>query len=153
MADSTERTCVNAEEGLHLDGAKPRLADMLPPRLLLEAGRIWAQNNQPREGYPDGKYPDRPDGSPNFKAGIRTTRFLDSIFRHLLALLSGEDLDPDSGFDHAGHLLCNLAMFWWTREHRRDLDDREFGRPEPPTKEINFDYHSPGIKLEIGGKK
>lgn len=125
MPDTEERACVSKEEGLHLDGEKPRLVDMLPPALLLEAGRIWAQNNKPREGYPNGKYPDRPDGSPNFKAGIRCSRYLDSIFRHFLALVAGEDADPDSGYDHAAHLLCNLAMFWWTRANRPDLDDRE----------------------------
>ncbi len=61
MTDTTERECVKEESGSHLDGVKPRLADMMPPGLILEAGKIWAQNAQPREGYPDGKYPLRYD--------------------------------------------------------------------------------------------
>jgi len=124
VGDNAVRLSVDRERGLHRDGDKPRLADMIPPELLLEAGRIWAQNNRPREGYPEGKYPDLPNGVPNFKAGIRTTKYLDSMLRHLLALIAGEDTDPDSGYDHGGHFLCNLAMFWWTRENRPDLDDR-----------------------------
>jgi len=118
---------VTAEEsGSHLDGDKPRMADTIPPQLLLEAGSVFAQNNAPREGYPNGKYPDI-DGKPNFQSGIQTTRLLDSCLRHLLALIDGENEDPDSGYDHAAHMLCNLSMFWWMRENRTDLDRRHDG--------------------------
>lgn len=123
MPDIMERSSVGKEYGLHRDGEKPRLADMIPADLMLEAGRIFAQNNQPRPGYPNGKYPDV-DGKPNYKSGIRTTRLLDSMMRHLLALMNREDIDPDSGFDHAAHILCNLGMFWWMRANRKDMDDR-----------------------------
>lgn len=127
--DLTSRPTVAREGGLHRDGDKPRLVDMIPPELLLECGRIFAQNNAPRSGYPDGKYPDI-QGRPNFRGGIQTTKLLDSALRHLLALATGENTDPDSGYDHAAHLLCNLAMFWWTREHRPDLDNRDWSGPD-----------------------
>jgi hypothetical protein len=130
VGDQRQRVKVEGEGGLHRDGDKPRLADMIPPELLLEAGKIWAENNRPRPGYPEGKYPDLAGGIPNFKAGIRTTKYLDSIFRHLLALIAGEDTDADSERDAAGHMLCDLAMFWWTRQHRPDLDDRNAMPPE-----------------------
>lgn len=123
MADTRARPTTDGATGLHLDGDKPRMADTIPPALLLEAGRIFAQNNAPRDGYPEGKYQDI-DGKPNFQSGIATMRLLDSCMRHLLALIDGEDVDPDSGYDHAGHILCNLSMFWWMRENRRDLDNR-----------------------------
>ena len=128
-----QRKLIEGEFGLHRDGAKPRLADMIPAKLLIEAGLIFAQNNQPTEGYPDGKYPDLINGVPNYKAGIQTNKLLDSMIRHLLALASGEDRDPESGFDHAGHLLCNLAMFWWMRDSRPDLDRRPL-LPKPATR-------------------
>lgn len=121
--DRHVRLTKEGEGGLHLDGVKPRLADMVPADLLLECGRIFAQNNQPRTGYPNGKYPDI-DGKPNYQGGIRLTRLIDSMLRHLLALMKHEDVDPDSGFDHAAHILCNLAMFWWMRQNRKDMDDR-----------------------------
>lgn len=121
--DTKTRACFGKEQGLHLDGEKPRIADMIPADLILEAGRIFAQNNQPRPGYPEGKYPDI-DGRANYKSGIRLTRLMDSMMRHLLALMNGEDSDPDSGFDHAGHLLCNLSMFWWIRANCDGMDDR-----------------------------
>ena len=123
MSDD-QRHLIQGEGGLHRDGAKPRLADMLPAALLIEAGLIWAQNNQPVADYPEGKYPDLEGGVPNFKGGIRLTKYLDSMLRHLLALIDGEDEDPESSYDHAGHLLANLAMFWWTRENLPAMDDR-----------------------------
>ena len=119
-----QRPLVEGEGGLHRDGDKTRLADMMPWELVLEAGRIWARNNQPVDGYPNGKYMDLPDGRPNFKAGIRLSKYLDSMLRHLMALMQGKDRDQESGFDHAGHLLCNLAMFWWTRANLPAMDDR-----------------------------
>ena len=109
---------MKGEGGLHWDGGKARLADTMPWDLVLNAGAIWAQLTK-------DKYPDNEDGRPNFKAGIRLTRYLDSMLRHLFALIEGEDQDPESGFDHAGHLLCNLAMFWWTRANLPGMDDRE----------------------------
>jgi hypothetical protein len=123
MADTKTRATVAGEGGLHRDGAKPRLADMVHWDSLLEAGRIWAQNNQPNDDYPEGKYPDI-DGRPNFHGGIQTTKLLDSAQRHLIELMCGNDIDGESGYDHVGHLLCCAFMFAWTREHRPDLDNR-----------------------------
>ena len=131
MSDD-QRHLIRGEGGLHRDGAKARLADMIPAALLLEAGLIWAQNNQPVADYPNGKYPDLPGGVPNFKGGIRLTKYLDSMLRHLLALIDAEDVDPESLNDHAGHLLANLAMFWWTRENLPQMDDRRMGAPPRP---------------------
>ena len=79
MPDTKQRHRVEGEGGLHRDGAKPRIADYIPPDLILDAGKIAAQNCQPREGYPDGKYPDLDGGIPNYKAGIRTSKYVDSI--------------------------------------------------------------------------
>ena len=130
MSDD-QRHLIQGEEGLHRDADKARLADMLPAALLIEAGLIWAQNNQPVADYPDGKYPDLEGGVPNFKGGIRLTKYLDSMLRHLLALMDAEDLDLESLHDHAAHLLCNLAMFHWTRMHLPAMDDRCQGAPRP----------------------
>lgn len=123
MADTRQRSCVAGERGLHRDGEKPRLSDILYWPLLLGAGSVWALNNQPTEDYPEGKYPDV-DGRPNFQAGIQTTKLLDSCQRHLAALHMGEDLDPESGKPHAHHLLCCLSMFEYMRNEKPALDNR-----------------------------
>ena len=130
MPDETQRHCVIGEAGLHRDGDKARLVDYLDWSLIREAGEIATQNNAPRDGYPEGKYPDLEGGIPNYKAGIRVTKYLDSIMRHLIAIIECEDTDDDSGRSHWGHLLCNLSMAHWTVKNRPDLDDR-MAVPEP----------------------
>lgn len=34
----------------------------------------------------------------------------DSLYRHIDAILEGEELDKDSGFQHIGHILCNIMF-------------------------------------------
>lgn len=46
----------------------------------------------------------------NWKKGLDKTEILESSMRHLTALLDGEDIDPESGLGHMGHIMCN-AMF------------------------------------------
>lgn len=130
MADTKQRTCVDGEKGLHRDGEKPRLSDIMYWPLVLGAGDVWTLNNAPTEDYPDGKYPDI-DGKPNFQAGIQTTKLLDSCQRHLAALHQGEDLDPESGKPHAHHLLCCLSMFEFMRNEKPEMDNRAGVKKEP----------------------
>lgn len=124
VADHKQRHLTDGETGLHRDGDKARLSDYLDWSLIYEAGEIAALNNAKSDDYPDGKYPDMEGGIPNYKGGIRVTKFLDSIMRHLIAIILGEDLDPESGKQHAAHIICNLSMMTWTLYHRQDLDDR-----------------------------
>jgi len=47
----------------------------------------------------------------NWKKGLVKEEILESMQRHLAALLDGEDSDPESGLPHIGHIQCN-AMFY-----------------------------------------
>lgn len=47
----------------------------------------------------------------NWKKGLNKSEILESMFRHLTALMDGETHDPESGELHIGHIFCN-AMFW-----------------------------------------
>ena len=57
---------------------------------------------------PDGKII---SGANNWKKGLDKKEILESLARHLFALIADEDIDPESGKKHIGHIMCN-AMFW-----------------------------------------
>jgi hypothetical protein len=46
----------------------------------------------------------------NWKKGQDRMENLESAMRHLMAMMRGEILDPESGKPHVGHLMC-CAMF------------------------------------------
>ena len=41
---------------------------------------------------------------------VEPQRYRDAMFRHWLAYLKGEKLDPESGLPHLHHCVCNLAF-------------------------------------------
>ena len=47
----------------------------------------------------------------NWRKGLDTTEILESLARHLFALMSGEQIDPESNCEHIGHIMCN-SMFY-----------------------------------------
>lgn len=50
-------------------------------------------------------------GDHNWKKGLPPLEILESMQRHLAALMDGETNDPESGLPHIGHIMCN-AMFY-----------------------------------------
>jgi dATP/dGTP diphosphohydrolase len=47
----------------------------------------------------------------NWKKGLDKREILESMMRHLTALMDGQHDDPESGITHMGHIQCN-AMFY-----------------------------------------
>lgn len=47
----------------------------------------------------------------NWMIGLNIDQILESLTRHLFALMSGEIIDPESQQEHIGHIMAN-AMFW-----------------------------------------
>jgi hypothetical protein len=47
----------------------------------------------------------------NWRKGMPREMVLDCLMRHVVALLDGEENDPESGLPHMGHVMCN-AMFY-----------------------------------------
>lgn len=41
---------------------------------------------------------------------VEPQRYRDAMYRHWLAYLDGERLDPESGLPHIWHCACNLAF-------------------------------------------
>ena len=47
----------------------------------------------------------------NWKIGLDLEEIKESAMRHLTAMMNGEDLDPESGLSHAGHVMCNMMFY------------------------------------------
>jgi hypothetical protein len=60
----------------------------------------------------------------NWRKGISVGRLIGAAMRHLMAIVRGEDNDPESGLPHTAHLGCCIMFLNWTLKNRKDLDDR-----------------------------
>jgi hypothetical protein len=98
------------EGGVKFDSAKPRV-DLLDSEFLESVGAVL--------GFGAQKY-----AAHNWRGGISYSRLLGAAMRHLLAIMRGEDTDPESGLPHTGHLGCCVMFLHWMMVHRKDLDDR-----------------------------
>ena len=41
---------------------------------------------------------------------VEKQRYVDALYRHLLAYVDGEETDPESGLPHMAHIACNAAF-------------------------------------------
>lgn len=109
-------------EGTKHDNEKPPLA-LLDPGFLEEVGRVL--------GFGAQKY-----AADNWRNGISHRRLISAAYRHLGAINGGEDLDPESGLPHTGHVGCCIMFLDWMMKNRPDLDDRwkpSVAKPDAPT--------------------
>lgn len=60
----------------------------------------------------------------NWARGMPWSKPFACAVRHCLAILRGEDTDPESGLPHRGHLACNLVMLLTYAETYPEGDDR-----------------------------
>lgn len=53
--------------------------------------------------------------------------YIDATLRHTLALLEGEDVDPDSGISHWAHVSANANIMLDALKHGTVIDNRPKG--------------------------
>ena len=98
-------------EGHRNNAGKPKIHFVLEAKEALEgASRVLEYG---AENYARG----------NWKKGLNVTQTIDSLARHLMAYLNGEDNDEESGLPHVDHVLTN-ALFLATHARNPQLDDR-----------------------------
>lgn len=113
--DAMQATAINTKPGgLKFDGDKPVMA-LVPPRALEEEGKVWTFGAKKYSYW-------------NWTKGIHYVRILSAILRHTMALMAGQDVDPESGLHHAAHIRCCAGMLIeFHYANRTDLDDRYKG--------------------------
>lgn len=61
----------------------------------------------------------------NWKKGLDRREILDSLTRHLTALIDGEEKDSESNIDHIGHIMCNCMFYqYFTNLEKSEKDDK-----------------------------
>lgn len=86
----------NTDKALRFDGEKNRL-DLVSPNATNELAKILTFGSQKYAAW-------------NWAKGMKWSRVIGSLKRHLNAIERGEDFDPESGLLHSAHVMCN-AMF------------------------------------------
>jgi hypothetical protein len=67
----------------------------------------------------------------NWKKGMFLSAIYDSLTRHMISFMAGEDNDPESGLPHIGHIQCNIMFMSYVLQHHPQLDDRPDRAPTP----------------------
>lgn len=60
----------------------------------------------------------------NWKKGLKYSEICESLQRHMISFLDGEDSDKESKSYHVGHILCNAMFLSYMFLFRKDMDDR-----------------------------
>lgn len=98
-------------EGLRFDTDKLRF-DLIPPEADIALAEILT--------FGAKKYADR-----NWEKGMKWSRCVASLKRHMSRWESGELLDPETNKPHLWHMLCNVAFLV-------TYSDREIGTNDIP---------------------
>lgn len=99
-----------ARPGVKHDADKPRM-DLIDPFAEEQLARVLT--------FGAKKYAPH-----NWRGGINQSRLIAAARRHLNAFAKGEDEDPETGLQHAAHLMCCAMFMVWTLKHRPGCDDR-----------------------------
>lgn len=106
-------------QGLRFDDGKARV-DLLPPDALLELGKVYA--------FGAKKYSDR-----NWEKGMKWSKVLGPLMRHLFKWMMGNDRDAESGELHLNHVAWNaLALLTYALRGIGENDVQPKVRPEVP---------------------
>lgn len=87
---------MSEDKGLRSNHGKPRI-DLAPADAMIHVGKVLAMGAE--------KYAER-----NWEWGMKYSKVVASLERHLAKWKAGEDLDDESELHHIDHVLCN-ALF------------------------------------------
>lgn len=104
---------MSSKPGEKFDQGKPQLS-LLPPLAIIGVGEVltFGAVKYCKEGWKDV-----PDA---------VNRYRDALLRHFMAMLSGEDVDPDSGLPHIDHIQANAMFLSHFFHEQKDVTYPEF---------------------------
>jgi len=101
---------LKSSQGVKADTGKPPM-ELLSPIALIGISEVLA--------FGAKKY-----AANNWRKGLAWGRVIGAIMRHLMAIMKGEDKDPETGLLHVDHLACEVMFLQEFFRTRPDLDDR-----------------------------
>jgi len=57
----------------------------------------------------------------NWKKGLDKKEILESMMRHLAALMDGQSNDPETELSHMGHIMCNAMFYSYFEQKDKEL--------------------------------
>ena len=60
----------------------------------------------------------------NWQKGLPINEVYESLIRHLVSFMDGEDNDAESGLSHLDHALCNIYFMKWFMDNKPEMDNR-----------------------------
>lgn len=121
------------KEALRHNEGKNRL-DLVPPILQEEVGKVMTFGANKYEPY-------------NWAKGMKWSKCIASLKRHISAFERGEDFDPETGLYHLAHAGCNITFLLDYYKSCPELDDRQV--PYLKTKKIGLDID--GVLADFSG--
>jgi len=101
--------CIQETEGVRQNEGKPMLSP-IDPRLLLEMGKGLAIGQ--------AKYGEKAFNKEGNVMKLSTG--YDSLLRHLIKFMSGEDIDADDGVHHLAKVINCAVVMWHNKEQGDD---------------------------------
>ena len=103
---------------IKFDGDKLRY-DLIPHETLESLAKVLTFGAQKYEAH-------------NWKKGFSYMRIYSSLMRHLISWLKGEDKDPETGFLHLEHALCNICFLAYYAKYKSYYEIIFDDRPSEP---------------------
>lgn len=113
------------DKGLRFNEGKTQLG-LIPPHSLEQLGRVLTFGAE--------KYTRN-----NYRKGMKWSKVLDSLERHINAFKSGEDYDEESGELHMAHVMCNASFLLEYYSIYPQGDDRVHSYLETPSVGLDID--------------
>lgn len=123
--EENKNNTTNQDKGLRFNTGKTRY-DLVPAFAQEQYVKVLTKGAE--------KYADR-----NWELGMRWSKVLASLERHLAAVKRGEDYDPETGLLHSSHIMCNAAFLTEYYKIYPQGDDRPHQYLNPPKIGLDID--------------